>query len=51
MNLDLVEKKLLVLAIWNPIEMSSLGLGEVKLDALPYVDQGYDDPGIREAVR
>jgi len=23
---------------------------EVKLDALPYVDLGYDEPGIREAV-
>lgn len=21
------------------------------LDALPYVDQGYDEPGVREAVR
>ena len=24
--------------------------GEVKLDALPYFDKGYDDPGVREAV-
>ena len=24
---------------------------EVQLDALPYVDQGYDEPGVREAVR
>ena len=23
---------------------------EVQLDALPYVDQGYDEPGVREAV-
>lgn len=25
--------------------------GEVIVDALPYIDQGYDDPGVREAVR
>lgn len=25
--------------------------GEVIVDALPYIDQGYDEPGIREAVR
>lgn len=25
-------------------------VSEVKLDALPYFDQGYDDPGVREAV-
>lgn len=24
--------------------------GEVVVDALPYIDQGYDDPGVREAV-
>lgn len=24
--------------------------GEVVVDALPYIDQGYDEPGIREAV-
>ncbi|KAL4719764.1 hypothetical protein ACJJTC_011642 [Scirpophaga incertulas] len=24
--------------------------GEVVVDALPYIDQGYDDPGIREAA-
>lgn len=24
--------------------------GEVKLDALPYFDKGYDEPGVREAV-
>ena len=24
--------------------------GEVVVDALPYYDQGYDDPGVREAV-
>ena len=23
---------------------------EVQLDALPYVDQGYEEPGVREAV-
>lgn len=25
--------------------------GEVHLDALPYIDQGYEAPGVREAVR
>lgn len=24
--------------------------GEVIVDALPYIDQGYDDPGVRDAV-
>lgn len=24
--------------------------GEVVVDALPYIDQGYDDPGVRESV-
>lgn len=24
---------------------------EVIVDALPYIDQGYDEPGVREAVR
>jgi pre-mRNA-splicing factor SPF27 len=24
--------------------------GEVVVDALPYIDQGYDEPGVREAV-
>lgn len=24
--------------------------GEVIVDALPYIDQGYDDPGVRESV-
>lgn len=24
--------------------------GEVLVDALPYIDQGYDEPGVREAV-
>ena len=23
---------------------------EVQLDALPYVDQGYDEPGVRDEV-
>lgn len=23
---------------------------EVIVDALPYIDQGYDEPGVREAV-
>lgn len=23
---------------------------EIYLDALPYIDQGYEEPGIREAV-
>lgn len=25
--------------------------GEVFIDALPYYDQGYDEPGVKEAVR
>lgn len=25
--------------------------GEIHLDALPYIDQGYEAPGVREAVR
>jgi hypothetical protein len=25
--------------------------GEVVVDALPYFDQGYDEPGVRDAVR
>lgn len=24
--------------------------GEVVVDALPYIDQGYDDVGVRESV-
>ena len=24
--------------------------GEVIVDALPYIDQGYDEPGVRDAV-
>jgi hypothetical protein len=24
--------------------------GEVFVDALPYIDQGYEDPGVKEAV-
>ena len=24
--------------------------GEVTVDALPYHDQGYDEPGVKEAV-
>lgn len=24
--------------------------GEAVVDALPYIDQGYDEPGVREAV-
>ena len=24
---------------------------DVIVDALPYIDQGYDEPGVREAVR
>ena len=24
---------------------------DVQLDALPYIDQGYEEPGVREAVR
>ena len=26
------------------------GTGEVVVDALPYIDHGYDEPGVREAV-
>ncbi|CAB0001717.1 unnamed protein product, partial [Nesidiocoris tenuis] len=25
--------------------------GEVVVDALPYIDQGYDEPGVREGVK
>jgi len=25
-------------------------IGEVQLDALPYWDQGYEEPGVREMV-
>nr|CAD7425518.1 unnamed protein product [Timema monikensis] len=25
--------------------------GEVVVDALPYIDQGYDEPGVREAAK
>ena len=25
--------------------------GDIVVDALPYIDQGYDEPGVREAVR
>ena len=25
-------------------------IGEVQLDALPYSDQGYEEPGVREMV-
>jgi hypothetical protein len=28
-------------------QMTSFG---VVVDALPYIDQGYDEPGVREAV-
>lgn len=33
--------------------MSGPGLvaGDVVVDALPYFDQGYEAPGVREAVR
>ena len=24
---------------------------DIQLDALPYIDQGYEEPGVREAVR
>lgn len=27
-----------------------MSTSEVKLDALPYFDQGYDEVGVREAV-
>ena len=26
-------------------------IGEVQVDALPYTDQGYEEPGVRETVR
>lgn len=29
---------------------TSLVAGDVVVDALPYFDQGYDAPGVREAV-
>lgn len=34
-------------------KMSGPGLvaGDVVVDALPYFDQGYEAPGVREAVR
>lgn len=25
-------------------------MSEIVVDALPYIDQGYDEPGVREAV-
>ena len=31
----------------NKLDMA----GEVVVDALPYFDQGYDETGVREAVR
>lgn len=30
--------------------LSVIMAGEVVVDALPYIDQGYDEPGVREAV-
>lgn len=30
---------------------SKIMAGEVVVDALPYIDQGYDEAGVREAVR
>ena len=35
----------------NAIYQVKVMAGEVQLDALPYIDQGYEDPGVREAVR
>lgn len=35
---------------WKKAIKSGDMASEVQLDALPYVDQGYDDPGVREAV-
>ena len=35
---------------WAPIRSVLVMASEVQLDALPYVDQGYDEPGVREAV-
>ena len=31
---------------WMCAEMAS----EMYLDALPYIDQGYEEPGVRESV-
>lgn len=31
--------------------MMAITAGEVIVDALPYIDQGYDEPGVREAVK
>ncbi len=33
------------------IENSASGSTGVLVDALPYIDHGYDEPGVREAVR
>ena len=30
---------------------AAVPLTSVVVDALPYIDMGYDDPGVREAVR
>ena len=32
------------------IAAASAATNEVVIDALPYIDHGYDEPGVREAV-
>lgn len=39
-----------VRAINGVIENFQNMAGEVVVDALPYFDRGYDEPGVREAV-
>lgn len=54
-NGNVVKDITLSLGISYSICLASLGkdlemAGEVVVDALPYIDQGYDEPGVREAV-
>ena len=47
---SLFEAKITIyIVFWfiNKLDMA----GEVVVDALPYFDQGYDETGVREAVR
>ena len=38
--------------IMEAIEQSNATIpGGILVDALPYIDHGYDEPGVREAVR
>ena len=32
------------------LELGTEMATEIYLDALPYIDQGYEEPGVREAV-